>query len=305
MLCERMAFVRRIFERLTVIDRHLILSAGRGPPRQARSGHRQPRYEYRRWARESACDWPVCSTVGNSSGCSSILPSLNTRRLIRPLRNSSISNFTKLSMVPRVVLLDFESVGDQFLMENMQMGRVDRVFHRLQPVAVEPRQCSQPMPAIGARPDVVFRYGRHGFRSKVSPKKPGQFLHRICFVFHRPAETYSPPARPGFPNSCLWYRRASHDTRRRCRALRLGHRRVTRRGANSGRAAGQTSPFVVLNSTRSSPRIRTNFVGLSGVKSAAMATGCQYRRSNSPAGVPGPTCVSNSFSSTVNIAQSS
>src|SRR5207248_8561550 len=54
-------------------------------------------------------------------------------------------------------------------------------------------------------------------------------------------------------------------------------------------------------STRSSPRMRMNFVGCASVSSRAIATGCQYRRSSAPPGVPGPTCVIRAFSSAVSI----
>src|SRR5687768_2020491 len=69
--------------------------------------------------------------------------------------------------------LDFESVGNQLLMENMQMRGVDGIFHRLQPVAVELWQRAQPMPAIRARPHVVFGNDRHRLRSEISPIKTG------------------------------------------------------------------------------------------------------------------------------------
>src|SRR5688500_1169131 len=79
--------------------------------------------------------------------------------------------------------LDFESIGDQFLMENMQMSRVDGIFHRLQPIAVELRQSAQPVPAVGARPDIVLGYFRRGQRPHVGPVKAGKFSHRIGLLF--------------------------------------------------------------------------------------------------------------------------
>src|SRR4030095_14397356 len=45
----------------------------------------------------------------------------------------------------------------------------------------------------------------------------------------------------------------------------------------------------------------TRIRGFSSVSSLASATGCQYRRSSSPPGVPAPTRVSSSFSSLVSI----
>src|ERR1051325_645138 len=46
---------------------------------------------------------------------------------------------------------DFESVGDELLMEYVEVRSIDRIFHGLKPVTVEPRQRAKPVPAIGAR----------------------------------------------------------------------------------------------------------------------------------------------------------
>src|SRR5207249_10442095 len=54
------------------------------------------------------------------------------------------------------------------------------------------------------------------------------------------------------------------------------------------------------NSTRSSPRSLIALTGLAS-RSAVAATGNQYRRSNVPMGVPGPTRVNRSFSSRLSI----
>src|SRR4030095_2671049 len=83
---------------------------------------------------------------------------------------------------------DFESVGDQLLMKHMQMRRIDGVFHRLQPVAVELWQRAPPVPAVGARPDIIFWYRRRGLRPKIRPVKPRQLLDRISFVLYSPAK---------------------------------------------------------------------------------------------------------------------
>src|SRR5262249_2018897 len=72
-----------------------------------------------------------------------------------------------------------ESVRDQLLMEDVQMCRVDRVFHGLKPVAVQLRQRAQPVPAVGACPDIIFWYRRRGLRPEISPVKPRKLLHRI------------------------------------------------------------------------------------------------------------------------------
>src|SRR5215510_9775470 len=60
-------------------------------------------------------------------------------------------------------------------------------------------------------------------------------------------------------------------------------------------------PFLSRYSTSDSPRILTALTGLSSSSTAA-PIGCQYRRSNSPIGVPGPTFVNRSFSLTVSMA---
>src|SRR4030095_4685037 len=67
---------------------------------------------------------------------------------------------------------DFESVGYQLLMKHMQMRRIDGVFHRLQPVAVELRQRAQPVPAVGARPDIILWNRRRRVAAAGSPGKP-------------------------------------------------------------------------------------------------------------------------------------
>src|SRR4029077_20939339 len=98
---------------------------------------------------------------------------------------------------------DFESVGDQLLMKHMQMRRIDGVFHRLQPVAVELRHRPQPVPAVGARPDIVLWNRRRRLRSEVSPVKPRQLLDRISFVPHSPAKIALRRLRRGFKTITL------------------------------------------------------------------------------------------------------
>src|SRR5688572_30669653 len=84
--------------------------------------------------------------------------------------------------------LNFKAVGDKLLMQNVQVGRVHGIFHRLKPVAIQLRQRAQPVPAIGARPDIVFWNCRRRVRSEVSPVKPRQLFDRISCVLHSPAK---------------------------------------------------------------------------------------------------------------------
>src|SRR4029077_6189324 len=83
---------------------------------------------------------------------------------------------------------DLESVGDQLLMKHMQMRRIDGVFHRLQPVAVQLRHRAQPVPAVGACPDIIFWYRWYGFRPKIGPVKSCELLHRIGCMLDRERE---------------------------------------------------------------------------------------------------------------------
>src|SRR4029077_5939861 len=83
---------------------------------------------------------------------------------------------------------DLESVGDQLLMKHMQMRRIDGIFHRLQPVAVELWHRAQPVPAVGARPDIIFWYRRRGLRPKIGPVKPRELLHWIGWMLDRERE---------------------------------------------------------------------------------------------------------------------
>src|SRR6185436_4293306 len=88
-------------------------------------------------------------------------------------------------------VFDFETIGHELLMEDMQVRRVDGIFHRLQPIAVELRQSAQPMPAVGSRPDVVLRDKRRRLRSQIGPIQTCQFLHWISFLLHRKAKVTS------------------------------------------------------------------------------------------------------------------
>src|SRR5512144_30441 len=83
---------------------------------------------------------------------------------------------------------NFEAIGYQFLMEDMQVRRVDRIFHRLQPIAVELRQSAKPMPPVGSRPNIVFRNNRCWLWSEIGPVQSRQFLHWISLLLHRKAE---------------------------------------------------------------------------------------------------------------------
>src|SRR3954451_7341329 len=69
------------------------------------------------------------------------------------------------------------------------MRRVDRILHCLKPVAIELRQGAQPVPAVGARPDIVLWNCRRRLRAEVSPVKSRQLLDRISLVLYRSAKT--------------------------------------------------------------------------------------------------------------------
>ena len=78
------------------------------------------------------------------------------------------------------------------------MRRVDGIFHRLQPIAVELRQGAQPVPSIGARPDIVLGHFRRRQRSHIGPIKAGEFFYRIGLVLDRKAKFAFRRFRRGF-----------------------------------------------------------------------------------------------------------
>src|SRR5439155_9194595 len=65
------------------------------------------------------------------------------------------------------------------LMEDLQMGRVHRVFHRLQPVCVELRLQEQTALAIFADPQVVWWDLRRRLRPEVRPVHANELLNRV------------------------------------------------------------------------------------------------------------------------------
>src|SRR5678816_914325 len=95
-------------------------------------------------------------------------------------------------------VFDFETIGYQLLMEDMQVRRVDGIFHRLQPIAVELWQSAQPMPAVGSCPNVVLRNNGRRLRPQIGPIQTRQFLHWISFLLHREAKVTSGGLRRSF-----------------------------------------------------------------------------------------------------------
>src|SRR5437870_8170221 len=69
-------------------------------------------------------------------------------------------------------------------MQDVQMGSVYGIFHDLKPVAIQGRQSANPPPAVGSRPDVVFRNHWSRRQPKIAPVKADEFLHRIGLMLH-------------------------------------------------------------------------------------------------------------------------
>ena len=185
------------------------------------------------------------------------------------------------------------------------MRRVDADLEGLQPVGVP-----QALEGEG-----VGRRARRSSRTagRAAARCPARRTSRTGCRFVRPPDSCA--AAPARTACCRWARRAFPGRRRRRRTssrgtgsagrrLRAGRRTGRRRGAGSRGRAGPSGPAASRNSTRSWPSTRTALTGRcamrgssAGSNSSTSATGCQYRRSTAPQGVPGPMRVTSSFCS--------
>src|SRR5712692_6386220 len=81
------------------------------------------------------------------------------------------------------------------LMQNLEMGRIHGVLHRLKPIRVEKRIDDYLSSPILSDPDVVLGYERSRFRAHVGPVEANKLLDRISLVLHRQIEPALPRLR--------------------------------------------------------------------------------------------------------------
>ena len=118
-------------------------------------------------ARGSAWRCPGAGCSGRSAGCSSIWPLLYVRCLMMPIVvDVEVEVLHVVGEAARGVHR-LPAAADELLVEDLQVGRVNRVLHGLEPVAVEPgwttilrspsrrvptcRSAGSPAPAAGPR----------------------------------------------------------------------------------------------------------------------------------------------------------
>jgi hypothetical protein len=74
------------------------------------------------------------------------------------------------------------------LMQDLQVSRIDGIFHRLKPIAVELRLNEYFSVAVLPHPNIVFRNQRRRLGAHIGPVQACQALYRIGFLLYGQAK---------------------------------------------------------------------------------------------------------------------
>src|SRR4029077_12493522 len=168
----------------------------------------------------------------------------------------------------------------------------------------ELRHRAQPVPAVGACPDIIFWYRWYGFRPKIGPVKSCELLHRIGCMLDRERE--HTPRRFRRSLQTIAFRVIEPAMISACDAAFFDSA-VGKRGAAVRTAVLQKAQLALLAFkqhqifTQDSYEFDRVLIG----EIVCNRYGMPITAQQFSAGVPGPTRVSISFSSAVSIGFSS